>query len=142
MFQTSTPVVGDGFQNRKSEVAALVQTIQRLGAGEPKWVAILGPRKIGKTSLVLEAARLSKSNTLRIVVLDVQEQEPISAEVFRRLALRVVDSALGTELGESLERLAVDPGSYRNMLQKSASFASLPTGSVPGSISPNSSRKP
>ena len=73
MFQTSTPVVGDGFQNRKSEVAALVQTIQRLGAGEPKWVAILGPRKIGKTSLVLEAARLSKSNTLRIVVLDVQE---------------------------------------------------------------------
>jgi len=127
MFQTSTPVVGEGFQNRKSEVAALIQTIQRLGAGEPKWVAILGPRKIGKTSLVLEAARLSKSNTLRIVILDVQEQEPISAEVFRRLALRVVDSALGTELGESLERLAVDPGSYRNMLQKSASFASLPT---------------
>jgi len=126
MFQTSTPVVGDAFQNRKAEVAALTRAIQRLGAGEPKWVAILGPRKIGKTSLVMEAVRLSKSERLRAVLFDVQEQEPISVEVFRRLALRIVDSALGAELGESLERLAVDPRAYRNLLQKSAGFASLP----------------
>ena len=60
-------------------------------------------------------ARRSASETLRVVTLDVQEQGPVSTAVFRRLALAVVDSALGEELGESLERLAHQPAAYRGL---------------------------
>ena len=127
VFQTSTPVVGERFHNREVELKALARAIERLSAGEPQWVAILGPRKIGKTSLVLEAARRAQSDSLRVVALDVQEQGPVSDEIFRRLAVRVVDAALGSEMGESLERLAAHPTSYRNALQRSKRFNSLPT---------------
>lgn len=125
MFQTSTPVVGKGFHNRETELEALARAMQRLVAGEPQWVAILGPRKIGKTSLVLEAARRARTDTLRVITLDVQEQGPVSAGVFRRLALAVLDAALGRELGESLERLAHKPAAYRSLLQQSAQFGRL-----------------
>lgn len=37
--------------------------------------------------------------------MDVQEQGPVSPQIFLRLILHVVDAALGAELGESLERL-------------------------------------
>ena len=74
-----------------------------------------GPRKIGKTSLVLEAARRAYSPSLRVVVLDTQEQSPVSAEVFRHLALRVLDAAFATEVGESLERLIHSPAGYREI---------------------------
>lgn len=127
MFQTSTPVVGEGFQNRQADLEALARAIRHLSAGEPQWMAILGPRKIGKTSLVLEAARRTKAAALRIVALDVQEQGPVSLEIFRRLALRIVDAALGRELGESLERLAKQPSVYRKALQTMDRFGALPT---------------
>lgn len=126
MFQTSTPVVGDGFQNRETDLQGLARSIERLSAGAPQWVAILGPRKIGKTSLVLEAARRVKAGTLRVVAMDVQELGPVSMEFFRRLALRIVDAAIGSELGESLERLVKQPSTYRKLLQKVARFESLP----------------
>src|SRR5439155_15990663 len=95
MFQTSTPVVGEAFHNREADLEALTRAIRSLSSGEPQWVAILGRRKIGKTSLVLEAARRVKSASLRVVTLDAQEQGPVSVEIFRRLGLRVVDAALG-----------------------------------------------
>jgi AAA+ ATPase superfamily predicted ATPase len=128
MFQTSTPVVGAGFFNRKSELDQLAQAIAKLSSGAPRWIAILGPRKIGKTSLVLEAARRADSMSVRVVTLDVQEQDPASPQIFRRLILRVLDAALGAELGESLERLMRSPAAYRRALQRSEVFAKLPAG--------------
>src|SRR5690348_9641729 len=117
MFRTSTPVVGSAFHNRKAELSVLTRARKGLVAGKPQWVAILGPRKIGKTSLVLEAARLTRSEQLKVVTLDLQDQGPVSPKFFRRLALAVFDAALGDELGESLERLATRPPEYRALLQ-------------------------
>lgn len=126
MFRTSTPVVGSAFHNRKAELAALTRAMKGLVAGKPQWVAILGPRKIGKTSLVLEAARLTRSEQLKVITLDIQDQGPVSPKFFRRLALAVFDAALGDELGESLERLATRPPEYRALLQQSKRFLKLP----------------
>ena len=97
--------MGSGFHNREAESEALLRSIKRLISGNPQWVAVLGRRKIGKTSLVLEAARRASTDRLRVVNLDVQEQGPVSTEVFRRLVLTVLDSAFAPELGESLERV-------------------------------------
>jgi AAA+ ATPase superfamily predicted ATPase len=126
MFQSSTPVFGKGFHNRESELETLARSMRRLLAGQPQWIAILGPRKIGKTSLVLEAARRARSETLRVITLDVQEQGPVALSIFQRLALEILDAAFGHELGESLERLSRNPAAYRKLLQRSARFADLP----------------
>lgn len=125
MFRTSTPVVGPAFHNRNAELAALTRAMKKLVAGQPQWVAILGPRKIGKTSLVLEAARLTRSEQLKVITLDTQDRGPVSSRFFRRLALVVLDAALGDELGESLERLATRPPEYRALLQRSKRFLKL-----------------
>jgi uncharacterized protein len=126
MFQTSTPVVGEAFHNREAEIELLTRALEKLPSGSPQWVAILGPRKIGKTSLVLEAARRCESPAMHIVTLDVEEHSPASLGLFRRLALRVLDAAFSPELGESLERLVRAPSAYRSTVQRSERFSSLP----------------
>ena len=126
MFQSSIPVTADSFHNRAAELEKLAAAIQRLQAGAPAWTAIIGPRKIGKTSLVLEATRQAASNTLAVATIDVQEHAPPSPGFFRLYALRVLDALLGHQLGESLERLARVPADYRRRLQEAPGFAGLP----------------
>jgi AAA+ ATPase superfamily predicted ATPase/Holliday junction resolvase len=126
MFSTSTPVTAERFHNRKEELARLERAIDQLQAGTPAWMAIIGPRKIGKTSLVLESVRQAAANSLLVATLDVHESAPASMEIFRLYALRVLDAAFGSELGESLERLARRPSEFRRHLQRSERFATLP----------------
>jgi len=127
MFQTSTPVTGEGFEDREAELAALGRAMERLVEGSPQWMAILGPRKIGKTSLVLEAVRRMPDGALRAVAMDAQEWAPLSLAFFRHLALRVADAVFVRETGESLARLADQPAAYRGVLQRTETFARLPS---------------
>ncbi len=127
VFRTSTPVTAGAFHNRSRELAELERAVEQLKRGAPKWVAILGARKIGKTSLVLEAARRKAGTDLRVVTMDVQEAAPISIEVFRSMGLRVIDTVFGPELGESPEHLARRSAEYRALLQRSAGFTALPS---------------
>jgi AAA+ ATPase superfamily predicted ATPase len=53
VFQSSRPVTASGFFDREAELARLEEAARRLLAGAPTWLAILGLRKIGKTSLLL-----------------------------------------------------------------------------------------
>jgi AAA+ ATPase superfamily predicted ATPase len=75
-----------------------------------------------------EKPAYASTDGLRVVTLDVQEQGPVSTGVFRRLVLAVLDSAFGPELGESLERTASQPSTYRALLQRSSRFGSLSAG--------------
>jgi len=126
VFQSSVPVTAEAFHNRAVEMGKLTAAIGRLEAGAPTWMAVIGPRKVGKTSLVLEAVRRGASDTLAVVALNVQEDAPPSPGVFRLYALRVVDALFGRDLGESLERLAREPADYRRRLQDVPGFAALP----------------
>ena len=74
---------------------------------------------------MLEAARRTEEG-VDIVVVDVFEVGPVTLEVFRTLALRVVDALLSAELGASTEQAAHDPGDLRRLLDRSSSFAALP----------------
>ena len=56
MFHTSAPVTAAAFHDRVEPLAALERAVDELLAGAPRWVAILGPREVGKTGLVHEAA--------------------------------------------------------------------------------------
>jgi len=126
VFHASVPVTADAFHDREEAIAALERVLARLRAGAPSWLCILGPRKIGKTSLILEVARRTADPAVEFAVLDLFEVTPLSLEIFRRLALRVLDAVLWRELGVSLEALADRPALFRGELQRSLRFGALP----------------
>ncbi len=125
MYRPSTPATDDDFFDRERELELLTQHISRLCAGAPSWVAVLGRRKLGKTSLLLELARRQRSPLLAFAVLDSFELAPLGPDVLRRYALRVVDAVLGPRAGISLEALSRRPGEYRAALAD-AGLAALP----------------
>jgi len=125
VFRTSVPATADAFFDRAAELAQLDRLLARHG-GAPEWLAIVGPRKVGKTSLLLEWERRLADPALVCVVVDVLEVAPLSREWFRICALRVVDELLGPDAGAALFELAARPAEYRAALQRSARFAALP----------------
>lgn len=125
MFRTSVPVTADAFFNRGAQLAQL-DRILGPHRDAPEWLAIVGPRKVGKTSLLLEWERRVADPALVCAVVDVLEVAPLSREWFRICALRVVDRVLGSDAGAALFELADRPPEYRAALQRSARFAALP----------------
>lgn len=123
MFQTTLPVVGSEFRDRTTQLARLSDAVERLRRGSPRWVALLGPRKVGKTSLLLETARRS-SPPVVFAILDVFDLVPVTDEVLRLLVLRVIDRVFSAECGQSLEA-TVDPAGYRAALSGAPRFARL-----------------
>jgi AAA+ ATPase superfamily predicted ATPase len=114
------------FFDREVELARLTSLLARVQARAPEWLAIVGPRKVGKTSLLLEWERRLADPRLACVIVDVMEVAPPSRELFRIYALRVVDRVLGDEAGAGLLDLASQPSSYRAVLQQSPRFGRLP----------------
>ncbi|MBN1610562.1 MAG: ATP-binding protein [Polyangiaceae bacterium] len=124
MFRASAPVTGSGFHNRDLALAELAAAFEALTEGAPRWLAVLGPRKIGKTSLILEAAR--RLPTTKIAVVDAFEHAPLTPEIFRTLVLRGTDALLAGSAGTSLSVLARQPDAYQEALAASAAVARLP----------------
>lgn len=125
MYQTTLPVVGPEFRDRTQPLAQVISAIARLKKGSPKWLALLGQRKVGKTSLLLEAARRSDASII-FAIIDVFNHLPVNADLFRQLAIKVVDGAFSQECGQSLET-TWDPDTYRSVLVQSRRFGQLST---------------
>jgi AAA+ ATPase superfamily predicted ATPase len=126
VFQSSVPVLADAFLDRTRELARLKDILSKLQAGAPTWVCLLGPRKVGKTSLLLELARQASSPPVHFVVTDVFERMPPSVELLRTSAIRAVDAALGPGLGVSFEALSERPEEYRSALVQSPALDRIP----------------
>jgi AAA+ ATPase superfamily predicted ATPase/Holliday junction resolvase len=124
MFQTNHPVTGTGFHDREDELRQLDAFAGAVRAGAPRWLAIIGPRKVGKTSMILELSR--RNPDIDFIVADTQEGSPPSEETFRTVALRAVDAALGDELASSLEILAATRGDFDAALHGCPTFLALP----------------
>ena len=126
MFRSNLPVTQAAFLDRSSQLQRLESLIARTVGGAPEWLAIVGPRKVGKTSLLLEAARRAGDDRLAFVVFDVMESMPASPEVFRRLAGRVLDAVFGDELGVAPSRLVRRPDEFRAAVLRSDRYRALP----------------
>ncbi len=125
MFHTSTPAIETAFFDRALELARLEDSVKSLRAGSPRWMAVLGSRKIGKTSLLLELARRTHQGVL-FTVIDSFEDRPLSLVIFRRFAVRVVDAFFSRDLGVSLEALVGSPDEYKATLLGAEGFSRLP----------------
>jgi AAA+ ATPase superfamily predicted ATPase len=126
MFRTNVPATSAAFHDRADELRRLESLIDDLEHGKTSWIALLGARKIGKTSLLLELQRRRHRAGLAFAVLDSFEERPVSAAIFRRLALRVADAFLSRGLGASLESLAARPDEYRAALSEAGALSRAP----------------
>ncbi|MBI4602521.1 MAG: AAA family ATPase [Planctomycetes bacterium] len=75
--ESSLPVVAAGFYDRTQEIERLAAAVRLLAQGSPKWMLVLGRRKIGKSSLLLEfQRRLPRSVARAYLDLWASTQEP------------------------------------------------------------------
>jgi len=125
MFRTSAPVTASAFHDRAEQLVELTSAFESLAAGAPVWIAILGRRKVGKTSLLLEAARRT-SKQVDVVVLDVLEFVPLTTDIFCVLVLRALDALLADEVGASFERAALDRREFQRLIDATPSLATVP----------------
>ncbi|MBM4781561.1 MAG: ATP-binding protein [Archangiaceae bacterium] len=129
MFATSTPATAEGFFDRTTELARIDDALTKLTRGAPKWLCLVGPRKVGKTSLLREVERRSRRRGTpqpSFVVVDVLETMPASTEVVRAVAIQSVDALLSNDAGQALGPLATMPEAWRAGLIASPRFVTLP----------------
>jgi AAA+ ATPase superfamily predicted ATPase len=126
MFRSNVPVSRARFHDREKALERLKRLALDVKRGEPRWLAIVGPRKIGKSSLIAEAARRFGGPKLRFVSFDVFDAMPVSFEVFRRLAAKILDAALVEDAGTSISVVVDDPPRLREALAQSDRFSRLP----------------
>lgn len=126
MFTSHQPARDAGFHDRRAELARLAAAVELLRAGRPKWLALIGPRKIGKTSLLGELERRQRDHEVVFVLYDVFEERSSASEAVRNLVLRAADRMLGPALGQSLESLAARPADYRAAIAAAPVFTTLP----------------
>ena len=142
MFRTNVPVTRARFHDRVRALERLKRVTLDLKRGEPRWLAIVGPRKVGKSSLIAEAALRFGSSKLRFVSFDVFDAMPVSFELFRRLAAKILDAALVgiptqalRSLSLSMNRGASSLGLYTSIVPSELALRDHAAASTPAAIS-------
>ena len=94
------------FYGRRREVAKI---FARIGASRPQSVAIVGERRIGKSSLLnylchpeIRSAHLEDPDAYTFVLIDLQEQREIGISAFFENLFRGIEHALGRQRPEGL----------------------------------------
>jgi hypothetical protein len=131
VFIPNLPVTRLEFFDREADLERIERAIDKLARGAPQWLCIIGNRRVGKTSLLLEAARRVREDDgkrLGFVVVDVMESAPVSAEVLRTLALAALDAVIAPELGGSLRALAPQRAEYVAAVTGTKAFQKLDAG--------------
>jgi hypothetical protein len=129
MFAISTPATADGFFDRTHELGRIEEALHKLTRGAPKWLCLVGPRKVGKSSLLREVERRSRvlpGPQPAFAVVDVLDAVPASTEVVRAIAVQSVDALLSKDAGQALAPLARSPDAWRAALLGSSRFLGLP----------------
>lgn len=134
MFVPNLPVTESEFFDREGDLARLEGAIDRVRRRAPQWLCIVGNRRVGKTSLLLEAARRARERPRRagekpvsVVVVDVMESAPVSAEIFRTLALEALDTLAANEIGRSMRALAAKPAAFAAAVTETSVYRALDT---------------
>ena len=94
-FQTSKPVSGEAFFDRQDELRMLTEALSDIRHGVPRYYAILGLRKVGKSSLLWELKRRSRNvKDVVVVLLDCSDSVVDAATFFEDLIVEVIDEFL------------------------------------------------
>jgi len=80
-FSFGTPVANENFFNREDEISYLEKRLFALQKGSRNDIAVVGPRRVGKSSLVLQMVHHARKKGFRVVFLDC---EGLDAESFTK----------------------------------------------------------
>lgn len=80
-FSFGTPVANENFFNREEEISYLEKRLFALKSGSRNDIAVVGPRRVGKSSLILQMAQHARKNGFKVVFLDC---EGLDAESFTK----------------------------------------------------------
>lgn len=81
-FETRCPVYGATFDDRHELLAMLGARLQDHAAGRPSWIVLLGPRKVGKTSLLRQLALSTEALVGPVVFVDLFRTDARVQDVF------------------------------------------------------------
>lgn len=114
---TLRPVTGSNFYGRRRELRELINNLRDVRPGEA--VLLWGPRRIGKTSLLLEfKQQVMSSDDYVLVFVDMQRLSGRSTTMFIRDILRSIANELDNTHPPKLARLRRDPlGYFRSFLE-------------------------
>ena len=94
-FSTAKPVIGEAFHNRSEELSQLLAMVESLKQGVARYYALLGLRKVGKSSLIAELKRRTADiEDVVIAVIDCYESCVDAKTFFEDLATKVIDEFL------------------------------------------------
>src|SRR3989339_202876 len=92
-FESSKPVTGKYFFDRDKELEELLSAIPRIEKGATTYIALLGHRKVGKTSLLQKFLEEASGRVLTVKI-DCWEKENPSLEFFQSYLVKVIDAVL------------------------------------------------
>ena len=116
---TLHPVTGDAFVGRSHELSELVDNLRSVGPG--KAVLLWGPRRIGKTSLLLQFQKtVMNQNDYVLGFVDMQRLSGLSTTHFLREIIRsIIDSMETSSKPPSMGRMRRDPlGYFRGFVEQ------------------------
>lgn len=110
------PVTGRDFYGRRQELLTLINNLRDVRPGEA--VLLWGPRRIGKTSLLLEFQKHIASGDYVIAFIDMQQLSGRSTTMFLRTIMRAIADTLGDSVKPPrISHLKKDPiGYFRGFL--------------------------
>jgi AAA ATPase domain len=92
-FETRRPVGGVGFADRTEIMEQLGKLVEAHGQGQPSWVVLLGPRKVGKTSILKELRRRAPPGAGPTMLLDLFRVDARVQDIFTALLVQLLAAA-------------------------------------------------
>ncbi|MCK4303996.1 MAG: ATP-binding protein [Candidatus Eisenbacteria sp.] len=102
-FETSKPVSGPEFCNRVRELARLEDAASALRHGTTRYIALLGLRKMGKTSLLSEYMRRVEAPNMACFAIDCWEKKSAPKVFFREYIAKTVDAFVRATRPEGID---------------------------------------
>ena len=109
-FETRRPVWGAEFHDRRELLDRLSRQLRDHLSGRPSWVVLLGPRKVGKTSILQELYRSMEGQLGPVVFLDLFRTDSRVQDVFLAYIVELLAAACRSKGGQDLaERVRAAP---------------------------------
>ena len=122
MLPAATPAVGPRFAGRQAELLELFDVVDELeGGGAPRRL-LVGPARVGRSSLLLELGRRARRRGIWFVTFDASDGHPPCPEHVRRFALATLDVFAAPDGGSSI----TSPAACRDAVRRSRRLSALP----------------
>lgn len=90
-FESSKPVTGPEFFNRTEELKELLRSVEILRQGSTHYLALLGWRKVGKTSLLWQFMEAARGRDVHFFSVDCWEKKPTPKIFFQDYLIQTLD---------------------------------------------------